>query len=148
MNNKVYVSSTDGMTDTEENQRTQRKTYLGATLSTVNPTWTGRESNPDLRGQDVTQLKSLSSGTWCYSGSNLWTFQTTRYLYCQGKSIFSDYRTMLCMWLPVLKMSVTYASTISQFRPSEDWHSSECHTKSKFPHYTKYAMFPLPKPIY
>jgi hypothetical protein len=47
---------------TGENQRTQRKTYPSATLSTTNPTWTDPGANPGVCS-DRLVTNSLSHGT-------------------------------------------------------------------------------------
>jgi hypothetical protein len=47
---------------TEEKRTTWGKPCPSATLSTTNPTWTGPESNPDLRGEKPANNR-LSHGT-------------------------------------------------------------------------------------
>jgi hypothetical protein len=51
-----------GMILTEENRTTRKKTCLGATLSTTNPTWIDQGAKPGLRGQRPA-TKGLSHGS-------------------------------------------------------------------------------------
>jgi hypothetical protein len=46
------------------NRNSRRETCRGATLSAINPTWTGRGSNLDLRGEKPV-LHCLRQGTAC-----------------------------------------------------------------------------------
>ena len=48
--NKIWVQSTGGNILPENDKSTRKKTRPRATLSTINPTWTKLESNPNIRG--------------------------------------------------------------------------------------------------
>jgi hypothetical protein len=50
-----WIWSSDWMTLTGENRRTQRETCPRATLSTTSPIWTGLVSNPGLSGEKPTK---------------------------------------------------------------------------------------------
>jgi hypothetical protein len=47
----MSMESHDEIILTEENRRARRKTCPSATLSTINPTWTGPREDPGLRGE-------------------------------------------------------------------------------------------------
>jgi hypothetical protein len=48
---EIYECNHDGIILTEGNQRTRRKTYPSATLSTAKPTWTDLDAIPSLHGE-------------------------------------------------------------------------------------------------
>ena len=87
------VRSTGTMTLTGENWCTQRKTCTSATLSTINPTWTGQGSNLGLCSNRVanSHLKPITASwqkMWFYqncdlSSPNKWNL-TNQFLFVTG----------------------------------------------------------------